>query len=137
MSDQKSPLVVKTDDHVVADVVAEVSKLYDAKSMTDKTKLASVLVKTMQYVGTTYPKMDGQQKKQLVIAALQAMCPSDAIDLIIPGFVDMLVEVDKDNIKINPVIAQKVQSCFARICSCCSSKKKTVTPSTTVTPPSQ
>jgi hypothetical protein len=129
MSDQKSSLL-KNDDKVVTEVVTEVSKVFDVKTMQDKSKLAQVLYTTMRYVATTYPTMDGQQKKKLVVVALQTMCPFDAIDLIIPGFCDLLIDVDKNDLRINPVIAEKVKSCFARLC--CSSKK-----SAAPTPPVQ
>jgi hypothetical protein len=122
MSDQKSSLL-KSDDKVVTEVVTEVSKVFDVKTMQDKSKLAQVLYTTMRYVATTYPNMDGQQKKKLVVVALQTMCPFDAIDLIIPGLCDLLIAVEKDDLSINPVVVEKIKGCFARLCSCCSKKK--------------
>ena len=42
-----------------------------------------------------FQKYSGPLKKQILIEALVSLCPSDAVDILIPPFIDMIYSLDK------------------------------------------
>jgi hypothetical protein len=111
MTDTKTDDLDQTVATLFDSVTAEEAKLL--KGEFDLKTIGSVLAICMQFVGTMKNKT-GQQKKDLVIAILQKICPDDAIDTLIPPMIDLLVSVDAGEIEINPTISNWFCCCKKR-----------------------
>ena len=115
LKDQKT--IEEKQADIVQTIAATMTKTVDVKTI-EQSDIPDLVRQLMQIMGKDYSSLDGKAKKAIVIAVLQLLCPDPTIDKIIPGFIDLIVEVDKDKIRIN----QRISSW----CSCFSSKKQKV-----------
>lgn len=106
----------KTTDTVVQNqnieqILETFKKIIDVKGI-DKKNIPLLLVSCMSFVGNDFKTLSGLQKKELVIKLLQHVCPDDTIDIMIPMMIDVLVSVDKGDLKINPSITTGFRDFF-------------------------
>jgi hypothetical protein len=109
------------DNKVLIDSIAkEVDELLTIQKI-DRKNALQVLSIVMKLVGFNYSHLSGQTKKEIVILVLQQISPNDMIDQAIPYLIDLLISVEKDQIKFNPTFVDWIKKCFS--CKCCKKQK--------------
>jgi len=73
------------------------------------------LIRYMKLAETVKSGKSGEEKKKFVLEAINEILigASDDVKVLIPFLIDMLIKVDKHQIKINPVVEKSVLSCMS------------------------